>query len=27
LLYAIVNVFFYFLIVYIMYRRGWFLRV
>jgi predicted acyltransferase len=27
LLYAIANVFFYFLIVYIMYRRGWFLRV
>jgi predicted acyltransferase len=27
LLYAIVNVFFYFLIVFIMYRRGWFLRV
>ena len=27
LLYAIANVFFYFLIVYVMYRRGWFLRV
>ena len=27
LLYAITNVFFYFLIVYAMYRRGWFLRV
>jgi predicted acyltransferase len=27
LLYAIVNVFFYFLIVYVMYRRDWFLRV
>jgi predicted acyltransferase len=27
LLYAIVNVLFYFFLVWIMYRRGWFLRV